>query len=373
MQDSLTKKLTRPLRVIQRIEETSDAVSFVLEIPDHLKSEFNYQSGQFVTLFLNINGEELRRSYSLSTAPNFDKDFQITVKRVENGKGSNFLCDKIHVGDVLNVTPPAGFFFEENEIQLPNHFFLFAAGSGVTPIFSILKYVLLAHPENRVSFLFANRSQNQIIYKQQLEEWLEKYPDRLQITHVLSQPEAPWEGPSGRCTEVLVKNFVKTQAVENENFECYICGPTGFMDLVKEGLEEANVEHQRIHIESFGDAPQIDMSDSNFNEEGKVVVGDALKPGERPKLLKAMLNGETLEVEVNKDLSLLENLIEQGHNPPYSCMDGACMACMAKLKKGRIYQDDPGILTEENLEAAEILTCQARPLSEVVEIDFDEL
>lgn len=372
MQDSMTQKLTRTLRVIQRIEETPDAVSFVLEIPDELKSEFKYQSGQFVTLFLKINGEDLRRSYSLSTAPNFDKDFQITVKRVEGGRGSNYLCDKVHVGDVLNVTPPAGFFFEPDQFKSPHHFFLFAAGSGVTPIFSILKYVLLAHPENKVSFLFANRSQNQIIYKELLEDWMKNYSDRLQVNHVLSQPEAPWEGPSGRCTEVLVKNFVKMQST-GKPFDCYICGPTGFMDLVKEGLEEAEVPSDKIHIESFGDAPSMDMRDSSFNEEGKVVVGEALKPGETPKTFRAVLDGEMIEVEVNKDLSLLENLIEQGHNPPYSCMDGACMACMGKLKKGRVYQDDPGILTEENLEAGEILTCQARALSEIVEVDYDDL
>src|SRR5690606_31016749 len=144
-------------------------------------------------------------------APISDKDFQITVKRVEGGRVSNYLCDKVGVGDVLKVTPPAGVFFKNHPEKSPQHFFLFAAGSGVTPIFSILKHVLMSHPENKVSFMFANRSQQRIIYKKALDEWGQKYQDRLSITHVLSQPEAPWEGPSGRTTEVLIKNFVEIQ------------------------------------------------------------------------------------------------------------------------------------------------------------------
>lgn len=372
MDSSLTNRLTRDLKVKKRIEETPEAVSFVLDIPANLKEEFQYQAGQFVTLFLNVNGEDLRRSYSLSSSPLADQDFQITVKRVPQGRGSNFLCDQVREGDTLKVTPPSGFFFEESQIKTPCQFFLFAAGSGVTPIFSILKHALLSHPENKVAFLFANRSQSQTIYRQQIEEWSRKYPDRLTVTHVLSRPEAPWEGPSGRCTEKLVKNFFEIQKA-SENFEVYICGPTGFMDLVQEGLNEAGVARQKIHIESFGDAPQADLSGTAFNEEGKVVVGDALTPGEKPEKLTALLNGEDIEIEVNPELSLLENLIEQGHNPPYSCMDGACMACMAKLKQGRVYQNDPGILTEENLEMREILTCQARPLSKNVVIDYDDL
>ncbi len=145
------------------------------------------------------------------------------------------------------------------------------------------------------------------------------------------------------------------------------------MDLVREGLEEATIAKDKIHIESFGDAPQADLSATSFNEDGKVVVGAALRPGEQPKTLRALINGEDISIPADKNLSLLETLIEKGYNPPYSCMDGACMACMAKLKAGRVYQDDPGILTEENLEACEILTCQARPLSEDVFIDYDDL
>ncbi|MCB0412507.1 MAG: ferredoxin--NADP reductase [Bdellovibrionales bacterium] len=364
---------THTLKVKNRIEETSDAVSFIFEIPEALRASFKYHSGQFVTLFLNVNGEELRRSYSLSTAPEVDRDFQITVKRVPDGRGSNFLCDQVFEGDHLEVTPPSGFFFRPERISYPCHFFLFAAGSGITPIFSILKHALSAHPENQVSLLFANRNQNQIIYSQQLEDYQKANSDRLEITLILSQPHSPWEGPSGRCTEVLVKNFYNSQLVKGEEHQVFTCGPSGFMDLVTSALHQIPVDENRIHLESFGDGPQPKIEQNHFDESGKVLIGDPSAPIAAPETLKAIINNEEIEIPIEPNLSILENLIEAGHNPPYSCMDGACMACMAKIKTGRIYQEDPGILTEENIEAGEVLTCQARALTKIVEVDYDDL
>ena len=372
-------RLTKPLKVLKKIRETSDACSIVLDIPREHAAEFAYRPGQFVTLFLKVNGEELRRSYSLCTSPFHDTDFRITVKKVPGGRGSTFLVDQLQEGETLHVTPPSGHFFTPPKELKGQHYVLFAAGSGITPVFSILKSMLKIQDQNQVTLVYCNRDETSIIYRAELNQWVAQFPGRLQVHHVLSSL-------GGRLDiEKLSKLWTEIQTQSKLNKEFYMCGPVPFMSLIQEFCEKNGVAKDRIHIESFGELPltkktearahgtATGTSDAEENIPGRVYIGAAAKAGDAPKALMAMCNGEALEVAANGKTSVLETLLAAGHNPPYSCMDGACMACMAKLVEGRVYQNDPGILTDENIERCEILTCQAKPLSSVVRVDYDNL
>lgn len=357
---------TYPLKVSQKIEETSQATSFAFEIPDHLQPKFKYEPGQFVSLFLNVRGEEISRSYSLCSSPGVDAEFKITVKRVEGGRGSNYLCDQVNEGDTLKVTPPSGHFFKHKPET--KHFVLFGAGSGITPLFSILKYILTEKSEAHVTLVFANRSEDQIIYKDALQKWSDKYSNRLSIHHLLSQPSAAWEAPTSRITEGWLKAFSKT--LSQDPFEIYICGPDGYMDLVKQTLLSCDISPETIHQESFSTSTPA-ANKPKTDVDGKTLIGKASPEMADSYEVEVTLSGETKTFAIKKDDSILEALIEAGENPPYSCMDGACMACMGKVTEGLVMQEDPGILTQENIDVGECLTCQAKPRSKNTKVSYD--
>ncbi|MCB0406550.1 MAG: ferredoxin--NADP reductase [Bdellovibrionales bacterium] len=370
----LISKITTPLKIKRKIQETSDTYSFTFEIPLHEKEKFLYSAGQFVTLFMNINGESISRSYSLASTPALNEDFQITVKRVPGGKGSNFLADSLHEGDTVLVMPPQGRFFQPYSKENHVFYFLFAAGSGITPIYSICKELLAQHSNAQIYFFYANRDENNVIFKSSIEKLASEHSPRLHLTYMYSKPKAARLTLVGRCSSFMAKNFALQNMENADKKQAYICGPEGFMAEVKSGLQSAGFTDEEIRMESYGPStkPKTEASTqtSGLNLDDKIIVGDDT-PFATPKKIQAIINGTTVEVDALPETSILESLIEAGQNPPYSCMNGACMACMAKITKGRIYQNDPGILTHENLQAKEILTCQAKPLTETVVIDYD--
>lgn len=366
--------LTKPLKVSKRIQETPEAVSLVLEIPDALKKQYSYSAGQFVTFFLTVNGERINRSYSLSSSPLVDSEFKVTIKVVPNGRGSNFLCKNVKEGDVLLTTPPAGHFFKPSLEPRGTHYYLFAAGSGITPVFSIMKTVLKASSMNHVTLVFCNRNEESIIYRKELDQWAQEYATRMDVIHTLSKPLGEWTGRTGRISRALISEIVDMPASGPIAREYYLCGPGEFMHTVKNSLLENGVNKDLIRIEDFATelhkpapaAPGVKV-DSNWTLIGPA---DSLEP---PEKIICELNGETTEVAAKAGQNILETLLEAGLQPPYSCMDGACMACMGKIVEGRVYQEDPGILMEDNIKKCESLTCQAKPLSRIVKVSYDNL
>jgi ring-1,2-phenylacetyl-CoA epoxidase subunit PaaE len=363
------EQLGKPLKVIKRIQETPEAVSLVLEIPEALKKQFHYQAGQFVSFFLNINGEYIARSYSLSTSPLVDQEFKVTVKKVEGGRGSTFLCEKVKEGDELLTTPPAGQFFKPSLEARGVHYFLFAAGSGITPVYSIMKTVLKASSLNHVTLVFCNRNESSIIYKNELEQWAKENPTRLDVLHVLSKPNDGWEGHTGRISRTIINEVIEMPDSGPTAREYFLCGPSDFMHTVKNGLIESGVDKDLIRIEDF--AQDLHKPGPKVDDSWTFIGPD--KEAGTPEKIVAELYGEIIEVPAKAGQSILETLIEAGAQPPYSCMDGACMACMGKIQEGRVYQEDPGILTDDNVEKCEALTCQAKPLSRIVKVSYDNL
>jgi ring-1,2-phenylacetyl-CoA epoxidase subunit PaaE len=364
-------QLAKPLKVIRRIQETPDCVSLVLEIPQALKSQYRYQAGQFVTFFLDIDGERLNRSYSLSSSPLVDEEFKITVKMVTGGKGSTFLCERVKEGDCLLTTPPAGHFFKPTLAAHGIHYFLFAAGSGITPVYSILKTVLSASAGNKVTLIYCNRDERSVIYASELPAWQKRFEPRLKIEYIYSRPEEFWQGHKGRLDKsVIAQILLKAGTPGPELREYYLCGPKEFMSTARAGLIDAGADDQAIREEDF--AVGLQPKREVHIQDNWTFIGDE-QPAESPEKIIALLNGETFEVPAKEGQTVLESLLESGAQPPYSCMDGACMACMAKVIEGRVYQEDPGILNKDNVANRETLTCQAKPLSRIVKVDFDNL
>ncbi len=364
------EQLGRPLVVAKRIQETADAVSLVLDIPPEHKLQFRFQSGQFVTFFLKFGTETLPRSYSISSSPLVDNDFKVTVKKVPGGRGSTYLCEDVKAGDTLLTTPPAGNFFKPALDSSGVHYVLYAAGSGITPIFSILKTVLTASPLNHVTLVFCNRNEESIIYKQEIETWGQAQSSRLTIHHTFSQPTADSKGRKGRADGPWIKQILESLGGPTHR-SYFLCGPTPFMSAVTETLKSRHIDQSLIHQESFG--LELHNPNAALQENWTLIGPDTLSPNESPEKIIAILNGETIEVAAKRDQNILETLIEAGAQPPYSCMDGACMACLGKILEGQVYQDDPGILIDDNIKACESLTCQAKPLTRIVRVTYDNL
>jgi 3-ketosteroid 9alpha-monooxygenase subunit B len=367
-------KFCHKLKIANRIQETSDSVSLVLEIPDELKGKFKYRAGQFVTFFMDIAGKVISRSYSLASSPDYDSDFKVSVKLVPGGLGSTYLLQTVKVGEVLWTTPPAGLFC------LPGNFkdgpvMFYAAGSGVTPIMSLIKTVLQTSSTTCALF-YQNRDEGSILFCKELADLEAKFANRFSVTHILSTPPAHWSGLKGRCSKDVIHEFLK-QGKANSSTQHFLCGPEGFMKTVGDALADKGVDKKHVHTENFGTGQSHAPLENAVSFDDKI---PALNGGEtwigqkdtraNPQEIEVVLDGETQTVPYKGGATVLETLLEAGLNPPYSCMDGACMACMGKVEGGLVYQKDPGILSEDNIEANECLTCQARPASRKVKINY---
>ena len=354
------------IKINEVIEETKDAKSFVLSIPEKTKKQFAYTAGQFIIIKLEIDGIEYKRSYSLSSCPYTDTKFQITVKRIKDGIVSNYLNDKIKKDDELLVFPPSGNFFKEPEQNVKKNYILFAGGSGITPIYSEIKTLLTKYPHNYIKLIYANRDPDAIIFYEDLDTLKKLFPKMFFLTHIVSQASAGWNGMTGQLDSDKIKLFLEEQKIfPIANTEYYICGPSPFMELVEHELQNHGVPNEKLHLERF-----ISIGDG----DQPIIMGK--EPAEinlKETKVCAKLDGKDNKVSCNIDETILDAFLAAGVNAPYSCKEGVCSSCMAKLIKGKVQMLNAQSLTDIDISENRILTCQATCLTKVVEINYDNL
>ena len=349
-----------PLKIIKKDFETKNTCSFYLEALEEHKKLFQYKTAQFLSFCFSIQGKDYTRSYSIASSPFLQEALRTTVGRVEGGIVSNYMLDKLKEGDTIKSQIPMGEFFTLPKQLKEQDYILFSAGIGITPLFSILKTLLATRISRKIKLIFSIRNPEDFIYKKELQELEKQHPHSLKIQLLISQKE-------GRLNKEKIKNSLKEEDLKQSSF--YLCGPSAYMNLISKELLHLNVEQKNIHTEDFKVVP---LRGPKPDENSIFFNANQAKDSE-PKKLKTLLNNESIEIPLDREKSLLEQLIDQGHNPPFSCTSGSCMTCMARLTEGKIFQIDEGILDEENIQNLEILTCQCYPLSETVAIDYDNL
>ena len=365
---------TYPLRVEKKIMEGGTACTLTLSPRKEDESIFIYKPAQFLSFHLSIDGEKLIRSYSLSGSPILKEPLTTSIKKVEGGRASSYFVDQLKEGSKIQSTRPMGKFFKAPSSLKARHYLVIAGGSGITPLFSIIKTALAMDEKNKITLIYCNKKRDGIIYAEPLAQLASQHSGRFQIIHFLSRPEesGPLDLPfhfKGRLDPARLQNILNSI---KDPLEPYLCGPAELMKMAKDLLMKNGMERKNIRTESFGTSQKAPLADLSKIPESAVVI-QAKEGGEigEAKNIKALLEGEQIEIPAKNETPILEQLIDGGFCPPFSCMAGSCMTCMAVLKKGRVYQDEAGILDEDNIANKEILTCQAKPLSPVIEIDYD--
>ena len=348
------------LKIADVRTETEDTVSIRFEVPEILTEAYHFQAGQYLTLKSEVDGEEIRRSYSLCSAP-YEHEWRVAVKQVYAGKFSTFANTKLKVGDELEVMTPMGNFKFDPKPTAKRFFALFAAGSGITPILSIAKTILKEEPNSEVDLFYGNKNVGSIIFKEEIEALKNLYMDRLRVIHVLSRENLGNPLQKGRIdrekADHLHKGFLTSLSIDG----VYICGPESMILDVKDSFIANGLEVSKIHFELF-------------TSPGRKQETPLSEPVEEiSSAVKIIIDGDTFDIPLT---STGENILDAAHKAgadlPYACKGGVCCTCKAKIISGTARMDVNYGLEKDEIEAGYILTCQAHPTSENLIVSFDE-
>ena len=349
------------LRVAEVVPETSEANSIRFEIPTELRDKFAFKAGQHLTLRATLDGEEVRRNYSLCTAPD-ENDWMVTVKRIAGGLFSNWVGDNLKAGNMLDVMPPHGSFTTEFAPTQKRHLVGIAGGSGITPVMSLIKTTLRSEPESRFTLLYGNRDSSSIIFLDALASLKDKHLDRLEIYHFLDQEEQDIELFNGmldrvRCDEAILSLVPGAADVDG----WFICGPGPMMDAAEGALLDRNIPRERIHIERFtadrpADAVAREIAELQTKAEGVTV--------------SVTLDGRTRRVPFTAG-NILDSARASGLPAPFACKAGVCATCRARVTSGKVEMAARYGLTDEEVADGYVLTCQSVPLGDGVAVDYD--
>ena len=349
------------LKVAEIVAETAEANSIRFEIPPELRNDFAFKAGQHLTLRATIDGEEVRRNYSLCTAP-AEADWMVTVKRIGGGLFSNWVGDRLKPGDVVDVMVPHGSFTTEFGSANRRHLVGIAGGSGITPVVSLIKTLLREEPESRFTLLYGNRDSSSIIFLETLAALKDKHLGRFEIYHFLDQEEQDIELFNGMLNRERLEEAISALVPDAPVVDgWFICGPGPMMDAAEAALLDRNIAKERIHIERFtadrpADAVAREMAQLQTQAEGTTVA--------------VTLDGRTRRVPFTEG-NILDSARAAGLPAPFACKAGVCATCRAKVTKGKVEMAVHYGLTDEEVADGYVLTCQSVPLGDGVAVDYD--
>jgi ring-1,2-phenylacetyl-CoA epoxidase subunit PaaE len=355
------------IKNIQR--ETADTLTITFDVPSDLKADFAYEAGQYLTLRFLLGGKEERRAYSMSSAP-FEGKLCVTVKRLAGGKVSNHIHDQLKVGDSVEVSPPNGRFTLPFDDTNRKSYFFFGAGSGITPLLSLIKTALEEEPQSSIFLFYGSRDEENIIFKDELAELAERHEGQFALEYILSQPlrqkpkgfagmfskgKTNWKGLVGRIDRKHAADFLENWPARYPRAEYCICGPGNLPTTVEQVLVARGVAPNNIHIEHFS-APELSASDAGTNSTTNATI---------------QLEGKTLQIAIPAGKTILQALLDAGYEAPYSCQAGSCSTCMAKVTKGKAQMDVCYALDPDEVADGYILTCRAQPQGDEIELTYD--
>ncbi|WP_266202274.1 ferredoxin--NADP reductase [Pontibacter kalidii] len=354
------------LKVVEITHETADAATIHFEHPE--KHTIAYKPGQFLTLILPVEGKEIRRSYSLSSTPHEAPRLSVTVKRVEGGLMSNYLLDHLQVGQEVKVMEPIGNFCLTCAPTNQRQVLLFGAGSGITPLMSILKAVLREEPNSKVTLLYGNRDEDSVIFREQLQQLQAQHQGRLQVVHIYSQPRQACDHRGRMNQSMIIKILERLQLAKVSDAVYYMCGPEGMMEEVRHALSVLRVPVDRIFRESFVSNKLLDKQEQEA-QHGAVMSSD--EDGEiSTQTVTVIYEGSEYSFVVEPDQTILEAALEQDIDLPYSCQAGLCTACRGKCLSGKVHLDEREGLSDAEMEEGYVLNCVGHPLTSNVVIEI---
>ncbi|HEV7232512.1 MAG TPA: 2Fe-2S iron-sulfur cluster-binding protein [Bacteroidia bacterium] len=351
------------LKVSDVRRETADCVSIAFDIPASLKADYTYIQGQYLTLKLKVKGEEIRRSYSLCSSPLADAEWRIAVKKVKDGRGSGFINGEVKVGDVMEVMTPMGNFHTALSPTAKKQYVLFAGGSGITPMLSIIKTVLKAEPGASLQLFYGNRDETSTIFKSSLDQLAGQSAGRFNVFYILENPTAPSEELyKGLLSKDKVKALLAKHTKLEGDYEVFICGPGPMMDNVKSALQELKTDEKRVHIEYFTAVLEAVNKAEAESAPGNDLVSQ----------VTVIMDGQKTSFELaTGGQAILDQALDAGVDVPYACKGAVCCTCRAKLLEGKVKMDNNYALTDNEVKEGYILTCQSHPLTSKVVVDYD--
>ena len=356
----MTTHAFHSLKVAGLEAATRDALTVTFVVPQQLQKEFDYVQGQYLTLRATIDGQEVRRSYSICSAVQ-DKQLRVAIKKVADGAFSNWAADHLLLDSVIDVMPPQGSFHIPLAADAARHIVAFAAGSGITPVLSIIKTMLLAEPSSRVTLVYGNRSSGSVMFKEELEDLKDKFLARLNLVWVMSRESQDIDLFNGRIdyekTSELLTQWIDPTGID----AAFICGPHDMMLAVTQALEDKGVDKTRIKAELFG-TPWV----------GKLRLASSTQRGSQECEVEVVLDGARRTFTMAKNQSLVDGGLKAGLDIPYACKGGVCSTCRAQVLTGEVDMDNNFALEDYEVARGFVLCCQSFPVSDKLVIDFDQ-
>ncbi|WP_372766450.1 2Fe-2S iron-sulfur cluster-binding protein [Lutibacter sp.] len=338
-------------------KETQNAVSVLFDVPLNLKEEFAFIAGQYITIKKEIAGVELRRAYSICSAPK-SGELRVAIKAVDNGTFSVFATTILNEGDVLEVSKPLGKFVLETDSSHAKNYLGIAAGSGITPIMAMIKAVLAEEPNSTFTLVYANKAEADTIFKAEINQLLNKFPAQFNVQYIFSR-EKNDSALFGRIDKGNLDFLIKNKFKNTSFNSAFLCGPETMINSAKETLIENGLNENTIHFELFT-TPVSSETETHQTFEGACEI-------------TVVVDDEETTFEMDSKLTILTAALKEGLDAPYSCQGGICSSCLAKVTEGKAVMDKNSILSDAEIKDGFILTCQAHPTTQKITIDYDDV